>query len=138
LTSYRETSPAGAVAGFAEVKDRTQAEALRGLELVAQVSPAEEADGWYASELRGARAELPDGTYVGTVADLITGVAQDLLEINQLDGSVGLIPLVEQLVPLVDPAGGRVVVDPPPGLLAARPAEEGSGTAPAPQGGGAC
>jgi 16S rRNA processing protein RimM len=59
---------------------------------------------------------------VGVVANLLPGAAQDLLEIRQPDGSMALVPLVEALVPLVDAAAARIVVDPPAGLVAARPA----------------
>jgi 16S rRNA processing protein RimM len=120
LSSFRAT-PTGAVAAFEEVGDRDAADALRGQDLVAQVDPTEEAGAWYPSQLRGVRVELPDGTPVGTVADLLTGLAQDLLQIDQPDGTQALIPLVEQLVPVVDVSAGRIVVDPPAGLVAARP-----------------
>jgi 16S rRNA processing protein RimM len=121
LASYRPQA-AGAVAGFEQVGDRAGAEALRGASLVAEVDPVDEPDAWYASQLRGARVELPEGQLVGVVRDLLPGAAQDLLQILQPDGSLALIPLVEALVPLVDAAGGRIVVDPPAGLVAARPA----------------
>ncbi|MDR3359393.1 MAG: ribosome maturation factor RimM, partial [Bifidobacteriaceae bacterium] len=122
LRSYRATQ-GGAVAGFAEIADRDAAEALRGAGLMAEVDPAaEDDDGWYPAELRGAKVELPDGTEVGRVRDLLPGAAQDLLEIDQTDGTTALVPLVEQLVPVVDAVGGRIVIDPPAGLVAARPA----------------
>jgi 16S rRNA processing protein RimM len=123
LESYRAT-PAGAVAGFHEIRDRSAAEALTGLELTAEVDPAEEPDGWYPSQLKGARVELPDGTVAGVVGDLLSGPGQDLLEVLQVDGSSALVPFVAALVPVVDAAAGRVVVDPPPGLLTTRPAPD--------------
>jgi 16S rRNA processing protein RimM len=109
------------VATFAEVRDREAAEALRGADLIAQVDPAEEADGWYAEQLRGARVTLPDGTPVGILADLVNGPGQDWLRITQADGSSALVPFVSDLVPQVDQAAGLIVVDPPAGLVAARP-----------------
>ena len=43
--------------------------------------------------------------------------AQDLLELELADGQEGMVPFVEQIVLQVDPESGRVVIDPPPGLL---------------------
>jgi 16S rRNA processing protein RimM len=120
LRSYNQ-SPGGAVAAFAEISDRNTAELLRGAELVAEVSPEEEAEAWYPEQLRGAAVELEDGTPVGEVQDLVNGPAQDWLEIRQPDGTTALVPLVKQLVPIVDLAAGRIVIDPPAGLVAARP-----------------
>ena len=48
---------------------------------------------------------------------LDVGAAQDRLRIRLTDGVEALVPFVEALVPEVDIAGGRVVVDAPPGLL---------------------
>jgi 16S rRNA processing protein RimM len=121
LVSFRAQG-ASAVAGFAEIRDRDGAESMRGASLLAESAAGEEADAWYPSELRGAAVELPDGSPVGVVKNLLTGAAQDLLEIEQPDGSLALVPLVAALVPVVDAAAGRIVVDPPAGLVAARPA----------------
>ncbi|MDR2372710.1 MAG: ribosome maturation factor RimM [Bifidobacteriaceae bacterium] len=122
LRSYRAT-PKQVVAGFEEIRDRTAAEALRGIKLLADVDPSEEADAWYAAQLRGAAVFLPDGTPVGEVRDLVSLPGQDLLEIAQAGAGTALVPLVKELVPEVDPARGRIVIDPPAGLVAARPAE---------------
>ena len=51
------------------------------------------------------------------VSGLTIGTAQDLLHIRLTDGREALIPFVEALVPTVDLDAGRVVVDPPHGLL---------------------
>ena len=48
---------------------------------------------------------------------LDVGTAQDRLVIRCLDGQERLVPFVRQLVPLVDPQNGQVVIDAPPGLL---------------------
>jgi 16S rRNA processing protein RimM len=37
--------------------------------------------------------------------------------VDKTGGGTALIPFVSQIVPTVDLAGGRVVVDPPEGLL---------------------
>ncbi len=63
------------------------------------------------------RIDTPAGEAIGTVTALILGTAQDLLEVRLTDGRVGLVPFVEAIVPVVDIAGQRVVVDAPPGLF---------------------
>ncbi|HEY3438327.1 MAG TPA: ribosome maturation factor RimM [Actinotalea sp.] len=105
--------------GFAEVADRTTAEALRGVELVVDVEGSDEEDAWYPYELVGLRAERPDGTVVGEVVGLEHLPAQDVLVVREPGGERTLIPFVRAIVPVVDVAGGRVVVDAPLGLLAA-------------------
>jgi 16S rRNA processing protein RimM len=42
---------------------------------------------------------------------------QDLLVVRLADGGEALVPFVEEVVPEVDPQAGRVVIDPPAGLL---------------------
>ena len=119
LSFWREQSGT-TVAGFGEVPDRTAAEALRGVSLVAQVDPTEEDDAWYPAQLTGLDVHLPDGTAVGQVSAVLTRPAQDLLEIDQPEAGPAWVPLVRQLVPVVDLDGGRIVIDPPAGLVAAR------------------
>ena len=103
---------------FAEVADRTAAEALRGVELVVEADASDEEDAWYPHELRGLRAELTDGTIVGEVVALEHLPAHDALAIRETGGERTLVPFVKAIVPVVDVAGGRVVLDPPGGLLA--------------------
>jgi 16S rRNA processing protein RimM len=110
-------------ARFAGVDDRSAAEQLRGVEL--QVEADDEAgddgdEGWYRHELVGLRVERVGGhELLGTVIDLEHLPAQDLLVLREPDGSVSRMPFVRAIVPVVDVAGGRVLADPPPGLLAA-------------------
>jgi 16S rRNA processing protein RimM len=110
---------------FVEVADRTGAEALRGVNLVVDVGVSDEPDAWYPHELRGLRAELTDGTVVGTVVALEHLPAHDALLVEETGGQRTLVPFVRAIVPVVDTAGGRVVLDPPGGLLARDAADEG-------------
>ncbi|NYG05922.1 16S rRNA processing protein RimM [Phycicoccus badiiscoriae] len=106
--------------GFEEIPDRTGAESLRGTRLFldSEVAAAvEEDDAWYEDELVGLAAVDPHGTVLGEVAGLRTGAAQDQLVLRLEGGAEALIPFVEAIVPEVDIAGGRVVIDAPPGLL---------------------
>lgn len=105
---------------FAEVLTRDVAETLRGALLlvdVADLPPTEDPDEFYPHELEGLTAELPDGTPVGTVAEVAAGPGGDLLVLNLPDGREALVPFVRAIVPDVDLKSGRVVLDPPEGLL---------------------
>jgi 16S rRNA processing protein RimM len=113
---------------FAGVADRTAAEQLRGTLLLApgELAPgdpgsADDADGWPVTDLVGLRAELADGTPAGTVTGLERSPAHDLLVLEQPSGASALVPFVTAIVPVVDVAGGRVVLDPPGGLVEALP-----------------
>lgn len=110
--------------GFEQIPDRTGAESLRGTRLFVDVTdgaPFDEdttdEDAWYEDDLVGLVAYDPAGERLGEVSALQTGAAQDLLVLRLLDGAEALVPFVTALVPVVDIAGGRVVVDAPPGLL---------------------
>jgi 16S rRNA processing protein RimM len=106
--------------GFDEVSDRTDAESLRGTRLVvdaADLTPSNDDDGWYEDELRGLPVLTRDGTRLGEVTRLELGAVQDLLVVALDTGGDAYLPLVEAIVPEVDVDGGRVVVDPPEGLL---------------------
>ena len=103
---------------FEEVPDRSAAEALRGTLLVVVADASDEPDAWYEDELVGLCVEDPEGQVLGELVQLETGGAQDLLVIRPAAGGVHVrVPFVSALVPVVDVAGGRVVVDPPGGLF---------------------
>jgi 16S rRNA processing protein RimM len=107
---------------FAEAPDRTAAEALRGVELLVEVAEDaadDDEDAWYPHELAGLRAEHVDGRLLGEVVGLEHLPAHDALVLREPDGARTLVPFVRAIVPVVDVPGGRVVLDPPGGLLAA-------------------
>lgn len=104
---------------FAEAADRTAAEGLRGVELVVDADVSEEDDAWYPHELAGLWVERTDGSAVGEVLGIEHLPAHDLLVVRETSGARTLVPFVRAIVPVVDVAGGRVVIDPPGGLLAA-------------------
>ena len=104
--------------GFEGVRDRTGAEALRGVELVVEAEASDEEDAWDPHELAGLRAERTDGRVLGRLEGLEHLPAHDVLVLREPDGARTLVPFVRQIVPVVDVAGGRVVLDPPGGLLA--------------------
>ncbi len=89
----------------------------RAEELLGAGSPRRREDAWYEEQLVGLTVTLPDGSPIGEVAGLDIGPGQDRLRVTLAGGRTAYIPFVSALVPQVDVGAGRVVVDPPPGLL---------------------
>ncbi|KNX37583.1 ribosome maturation factor RimM [Luteipulveratus halotolerans] len=103
---------------FDEAPDRTAAEALRGTRLLAQPDAEDDDDdAWYEDDLIGLAVVDTHGGAVGEVVALHPRPVQDLLEISKTGGGTAYVPFVEEIVPEVDVDAGRVVIDPPPGLL---------------------
>jgi 16S rRNA processing protein RimM len=104
--------------GFEGADDRNGAEALRGTQLLADVlEDDDDEEAWYERDLVGLKAVTLAGVQVGEVTALESRPAQDLLVLRLTDGREALVPFVKEIVPEVDIAGGRVVLDPPAGLL---------------------
>lgn len=103
---------------IAGIVDRDAAEALKGLDLYLPRAalPAPAAEEYYHADLVGLAAIHADGTAFGTVVAVHDFGAGDLLEIARA-GTTVLIPFTQRAVPSVDLAAGRLVVDPPAGLL---------------------
>jgi 16S rRNA processing protein RimM len=105
---------------FRGVNDRNAAEALRGLLLEVERGEDElpaDPDEFYDSSLVGCEVVGMDGVLVGSVTEVVHLPVQDLLAVRTPDDRDVLIPFVSAIVPEVDPAGRRIVIDPPPGLL---------------------
>ena len=104
---------------FAGVDDRNRAETLRGLRLYLSRSalppPAE--DEYYHADLIGLVAALVDGTRIGQVCAVHDFGAGDTLEIARNGAPPLMVPFTRAIVPEIDLAASRLVVDPPPGLL---------------------
>src|SRR5699024_7295903 len=86
---------------FTEFSDRNTAELLRNSELYAEPEEStEDDDSWYADELIGLSVyqENTEGQTLGEVSNLITGEAQDLLEVRLTGGREVLVPFVEEIV----------------------------------------
>ncbi|MGH3385877.1 MAG: ribosome maturation factor RimM [Nocardioidaceae bacterium] len=109
---------------FEQVADRTAAEGLRGVLLVADIDDDAGDDGYYPHQLVGLRVVTEAGDEVGEVRDVQSAPAHDLLVVRRDDGGEALVPFVTALVPDVDLASGRLVVADRPGLL--RPDEADS------------
>jgi 16S rRNA processing protein RimM len=101
------------------VTTRDQAAALNGLELSVPRArlPETEPDEFYHADLIGLDVSMKDGTAAGTVVAVRNFGAGDLIEVVPAQGATFLVPFTREAVPEVDIAGGRIVIDPPPGLL---------------------
>ncbi len=99
------------IARFAEVADRTAAEALRG-QLVtvprSALPPLEEGE-YYHADLIGLPCETAAGEPLGRVVAVEDFGAGDLLEIEKPDGRRALIPFRAGVADLTD---NRIVADP--------------------------
>lgn len=100
------------------VEDRTAAEALVGARvLVHQNDLPEPAENeFYYHELVGFRVETAAGEGLGAIAGTFPTGANDVWIVNGA-GREHLIPVITDVVRMIDRAGRRVVIDPLPGLL---------------------
>ena len=120
--TVRDARPrlAGLVVEFEEAQGREAALGLRDTLLLvdSETLPAlDDPDEFYDHELVGLAAVRSDGTALGTVGEVVHAPGGDLLAVTDNGGREHLVPFVRQIVPTVDVAAGRVVVDPPEGLL---------------------
>jgi 16S rRNA processing protein RimM len=92
------------------VTERDGADALRGATLLVprEELPALDEGEFYNVDLEGARAELVDGTLVGTVLRIASYPSCDVLVVSTPDGQTLELPLVDDVVDSVD-AAARVV-----------------------------
>ncbi len=102
---------------FEQIEGREAAEQARGVELLIDGEESDEEDAWFVHELVGLTAVRPDGEVIGTVKDLLSMPAQDLLVVGQADGHQAMVPFVDEFVPEVDIEAGTVTLTPPYGLL---------------------
>jgi len=105
---------------FEGVRDRTAAEALRNILLIAEVDPTEmpeEEDEYYDHQLIDLDVVLTDGTEIGRITEISHLPSQDLFIVERPDGTELMIPFVEEIVTEIDLEEQRAVIDPPPGLI---------------------
>lgn len=101
------------------IDDRDAAEALKGTRLYVPRSmlPEPLEDEFYHADLVGLRADLVAGGTLGTIRAVHDFGAGPVLEIAAGEADAVMTPFSRAVVPVVDLAAGRVLVDPPPGLL---------------------
>ncbi len=102
------------------VADRTSAEALRGLRLYVERGrlPQTGEREWYEADLIGLAAVGRDGRNWGKVTAFHDFGAGSVMEVSggSSAGTV-MLPFTDEVVPEIDVEGGKVVVEPPAGLL---------------------
>ena len=101
LKSVRDDNKGGAIARFAEIADRTAAEALRGTLLSVPRSalpPLDEGE-YYHVDLIGLAAMSDTGEPLGTVVAVENFGAGDILEIERPTGKCFMVPMTEAAVP---------------------------------------
>ena len=110
LTKLRDDGKGGAVARFAEVSDRTAAEALRGTTLSvprSSLPPLGEGE-YYHTDLIGLPAISTAGEDLGRCVAVDDFGAGDVLEIERPDGKRFMVPMRADVVP---EWAGRLVID---------------------------
>ena len=109
----------GVLVKFRGVDDRDRAKELSTRYLLVpagELEMEEEEDALFYHELLGLRVETVDGREVGRVREVYETEPAHLLEVEG-EGKVHLVPYVARVVTEVDREAGRLVIDPPEGLL---------------------
>lgn len=108
---------------FDHLRDRSDAERVRGLPIEAPPVDLSDTEAYFAHELIGMAVVDVEDAPLGQVSALIelpSAAGYDLLEVAREDGSTWLLPAVEDFVEIGEDEAGRErlrVVDPPDGLL---------------------
>ncbi len=103
------------VATFKGITTRDEAERLNGLELYVPRDrlPATDEGEYYHADLIGLAAVTAGGKPLGKVIAIHNFGAGDIIEIAPPKGATMLLPFSNAVVPTVDLAGGRVVIELP-------------------------
>lgn len=110
----------GFAARIAEVATKEEADALKGTQLFARRDqlPSLPDDEYYHADLIELDVFDSGGARLGTVKTVLDHGAGDILEIRRTESSeTVLLPFTLALVPTVDLAAGKIIVDPPDGLF---------------------
>lgn len=103
-----------------EVATKEDADALKGTQLCARRSqlPAPGEDEFYYTDLEGLLVLDTGGAEIGTVKQVLNHGADDLLEVQRTGSAdTALVPFTKAIVPTVDLTAGRIIIDPPEGIL---------------------
>jgi 16S rRNA processing protein RimM len=103
------------VATLKGIATREDAERLNGIELYVarEKLPATDDDEYYHADLIGLTAVNDADQPLGRVVAIHNFGAGDIIEIAPPHGATMLLPFTNAVVPLVDVAGGRVVIELP-------------------------
>lgn len=108
----------GVLLKFEGVDDRTAAEMLAARYLLVPAASLDDGDedALYYHELLGLVVETAAGERVGRVREVYETEPSHLLEVKG-EGRVHLVPFTRRIVKRIDREGGRLVIEPPEGLL---------------------
>jgi len=111
--TLKSVKPGGSavIARFAEIADRSAAEALRGLQVTvprASLPPLAEGE-YYHADIIGLACHDGEGDRLGTVVAVENFGAGDILEIERLDGRRAMVPFRPGIADL---EGDRIKLDP--------------------------
>ena len=114
VTSAREAK-GHLVATLKGIATREDAERLNGIELYVarEKLPATDEDEYYHADLIGLAAVNAADEPLGRVVAIHNFGAGDIIEIAPPQGATMLLPFTNAVVPTVDLAGGRVVIELP-------------------------
>jgi 16S rRNA processing protein RimM len=103
------------VATLKGVTSREDAERLNGIELYVarDALPEPEDDEYYHADLIGLAAVTTAGEAIGRVVGIHNFGAGDIIEIAPPEGATLLLPFTNAVVPTVDIAAGKVVIELP-------------------------
>src|SRR6202795_1974332 len=103
------------VATLKGIATREDAERLNGLELYVarEKLPDTDEDEYYHADLIGLEAVTATNEPLGRVIAIHNFGAGDIIEIAPPNGATMLLPFTNAVVPTVDLAAGRVVIEPP-------------------------
>ncbi|ARE83792.1 ribosome maturation factor RimM [Roseovarius mucosus] len=110
----------GLTAQLSGISTKEAADALRGIRLYALRAqlPNLPDDEFYHADLIGLEVYDTGGAVLGRVKAVLNHGASDILEIHAPGMSATiLLPFTTEAVPTVDLAAGRIIADPPEGLI---------------------
>ncbi len=127
VTSTREAK-GHLVATLRGITTREEAERLNGIELYVarEKLPATDENEYYHADLIGLAAVTVADEPLGRVVAIHNFGAGDIIEIAPPQGATMLLPFSNAVVPTVDLAGGRVVIELPGEIEGDEPAGTGS------------
>ncbi|RRR66758.1 MAG: 16S rRNA processing protein RimM [Candidatus Viridilinea halotolerans] len=119
LKRLQEHKPGILIMTLDAINDRDAADALRGAAIYIREEDAAPlaADEYFIHQLIGLQAITTDGEAIGTVRDVLTTGAGEVLIIARDGQADALVPMVRDFIAQLDLAAGQVTIKPIEGLL---------------------
>jgi len=112
ITAFRPSKEGEAVIAFEGVRDRNEADALKGTELFVERAMLPEAgeDEFYHADLIGLEARDSEGRVLGKVAAIHNFGASDVIELTRSDGDQVHLAFTKETVPVLNIEAGYIIV----------------------------